>query len=551
MKKLTIALVCMAVIGCVIPIASAGPLADYGDAPDNTIGQVFAYPGVEGQFPTLYATANSRIPARTGVHHLITSEEWLNETSAVSTTTTEIDALITDLDFDDSYGEVISYDTSAGPPYKSFAIIPVHVEASAPDTTRYLNVLIDQNRDGTWKNTESVTPEWAVVNKEINVTPGTTLISLPDFLLKTNESFWIRVTLTRSPIDESLFSSVGGWDGSAPSGGFAYGETEDYLITPSEDVKYVGKCIVKIIKAGYPNHICTICEKAGRTCWCQGVKNEWEDYVVTIKTWPGKAPILFIANVTLGPAWEVHGRGDVEIRKVGVLPPAWGGMGGLPQVYPDDNKKGVGLPVWQNVKIPVDPNGFCERGVANVIFDVRFINGKPGTHWNLDPKVRYDPDDVYVESDFIGAADIGWPEPMIESSDSSGNKKDKFKECHEVHVYGSGYVPEETYDLYIVKDRIWTDSMPIPPYIVKTTVSADANGDISPDPTLIWPSGVQGKYDIIVDVDGNGNYDEGIDALDDMDVNDAGFEVPSLTTIGLMALIGLLLVVTMSRIKRQ
>ena len=141
--------------------------------------------------------------------------------------------------------------------------------------------------------------------------------------------------------------------------------------------------------------------------------------------------------------------------------------------------------------------------------------------------------------------------PKVESSDSSGKKKDTFKECHEVHAYGSGYAPEETYGLYIVKDRTWTNSMPIPPYIVKTTVSADANGDISPDPTLIWPSGVEGKYDIIVDVDGNGNYDEGIDALDDMDVNDAGFEVPTLTTIGLMALIGLLLVVTMSRIKRQ
>lgn len=141
--------------------------------------------------------------------------------------------------------------------------------------------------------------------------------------------------------------------------------------------------------------------------------------------------------------------------------------------------------------------------------------------------------------------------PKVESSDSSGEKKDTFKEYHEVHAYGSGYAPEETYDLYIVKDRTWTNNMPIPPYMVKTTVSADADGDISPDPTLIWPSAVQGKYDIIVDVDENGMYDECIDALDDMDVNDAGFEVPALTTIGLIALIGLLLVVTMSRIRRQ
>ena len=142
---------------------------------------------------------------------------------------------------------------------------------------------------------------------------------------------------------------------------------------------------------------------------------------------------------------------------------------------------------------------------------------------------------------------------MIESTDDDGDKKDKFIEGDLVYVSGYDFPSVSPLNLYVVEDESWINGMKIPDRVLGTIeeVNINAGGCISPEPTLIWPSGVQGKYDIIVDVDGNGNYDEGIDALDDMDVNDAGFEVPTLTTIGLMALIGLLLVVTMSRIKRQ
>ena len=57
------------------------------------------------------------------------------------------------------------------------------------------------------------------------------------------------------------------------------------------------------------------------------------------------------------------------------------------------------------------------------------------------------------------------------------------------------------------------------------TVSSDAIGDIPA--TLVWGDPlVVGKYDIVVDVNGNGMYDEGIDALDDSDIEvTAGFNV--------------------------
>ncbi len=536
MKKLTIALVCMAVIGCAIPMASAGPLADYGDAPDNTTGQVFAYLGVEGQFPSLYATANTRIPGRTGVHHLITSEEWLNLSNTSSTTTKETDALITDLDFDENMSAIlyIVKETDPFPPYYiAYILVPVGVSADASDVRRHLNVLIDRNRDGEWKNTSSG-KEWVVTNQIVGTEPDETefIISKPFILYPTEvtQNMWMRVTFTRTRIDESVFSGVGGWDGSAPSDGFSYGETEDINATPNwRFMKHI------------PPYNATA-KPQWQIMKFNRAKNRWEG-----KFEIDTVPRLVIAPLPLPPEppWVQnwikiklrgdHGNepfGDLSVQAPGIIGPIV--------------LNNMGIPNKLIVKLDNQPGGIM--GPLPIKFDV-FVDNPPRAekYW-IEYTVSTDPDEIIVAHYDELELEIL---PMIESSDSSGNKKDKFKECHEVHAYGSGYVPEETYDLFIVKDRIWTDSMPIPPYIVKTTVSADANGDISPDPTLIWPSGVQGKYDIIVDVDGNGNYDEGIDALDDMDVNDAGFEVPTLTTIGLMALIGLLLVVTMSRIKRQ
>ena len=140
--------------------------------------------------------------------------------------------------------------------------------------------------------------------------------------------------------------------------------------------------------------------------------------------------------------------------------------------------------------------------------------------------------------------------PSIESSDDGGNRKDIFVEGDSVYASGDGYEENKKYDLYIVDDRTWKDGMAIPPFIVKMTVATDVNGRISP--TLIWDSAEIGKYDIIVDANGNEKYDKCEDAIDDMDVNDAGFEaIPEFTTIAIPAAAALVMIFLMSRRKRK
>ncbi|HID26982.1 MAG TPA: DUF11 domain-containing protein, partial [Methanosarcinales archaeon] len=144
----------------------------------------------------------------------------------------------------------------------------------------------------------------------------------------------------------------------------------------------------------------------------------------------------------------------------------------------------------------------------------------------------------------------------VESADSFGATKDTFQLGESVYAKGSGYAPSTTYDLYVVSDTTWTDGMAIPTRVPGTAinVTTDGTGAIAysnlegsgTPPALIWASSVVGKYDIVVDVNGNGQYDAGIDALD---ANiDVGFEtIPEFPTIAIPALIVLGIIFLMFR----
>ena len=126
-------------------------------------------------------------------------------------------------------------------------------------------------------------------------------------------------------------------------------------------------------------------------------------------------------------------------------------------------------------------------------------------------------------------------------------------ESESVYIYGYGYAQNTNYDIYIVEDRTWNDGDTIPDRVAGTidTVTTDEWGNI-PTGTLIWATSVIGKYDIIVDVNGNGKYDECVDALDDMDVNNAGFEtIPEFTTIAIPVAAIIALLFLFSRRKRK
>ena len=196
------------------------PYADYGDAPDDSQN-----PGVFWNFPTLYDTVNVRIPGRRGPYHLNVGQMWLGDIESI--TTKEYDALIVDNDIDDC-NPLICY--SSINPTVGILVFHMAVAENAPIGKFYLNVLFDQNQDGEWNNSDPLYDEWIVVNRPLTIPEelrGITLTGISwAFRLKFPHPnpAWLRIMFTRNPIE------MNNWDGSCPPGGFASGETEDWLI---------------------------------------------------------------------------------------------------------------------------------------------------------------------------------------------------------------------------------------------------------------------------------------------------------------------------------
>jgi len=119
--------------------------------------------------------------------------------------------------------------------------------------------------------------------------------------------------------------------------------------------------------------------------------------------------------------------------------------------------------------------------------------------------------------------EITYSPATIESCDSGGVTKDEFLPGEDVYAKGSGFV-DNTYDIYVVEDTTWTDGMAIPERVPETAEAVTCVSGAFWE--LVWAAPlIPGKYDIVVDVGGNGVYDAGVDPLDDMDVGLAGFFV--------------------------
>lgn len=120
----------------------------------------------------------------------------------------------------------------------------------------------------------------------------------------------------------------------------------------------------------------------------------------------------------------------------------------------------------------------------------------------------------------------GQIEYYIQSCDENGSVKDVFNLSETVYVRGDMFPLLRTYDLYVVNNVTWTDDMTIPARVsgTATNISSSEFGDIPI--TVAWSNlTATGAYDIIVDVNGNGKYDQGTDALDDNDIVTAGFMI--------------------------
>ncbi|OPZ26578.1 MAG: Cna protein B-type domain protein [Lentisphaerae bacterium ADurb.BinA184] len=225
--------------------------ADLGDAPDstNTAGAVMSAYGssaTPASFPTVYRAGS---PPYGPIHLHPGALAWLGSEVSLegeADTGPDADALnnldpaadAANQDGDDDALDDAPYLPHCEPTRFAFSLSTL----AAQSATLYVNVWLDFNRDGDWNDTlacdgVSAVPEWAVQNLAVGVTgTGTLLLVTPPFLSWTpadvaDHPLWLRITLAEQPWNPQGGIAPDG--GSGPASGYQYGETEDYLITPS------------------------------------------------------------------------------------------------------------------------------------------------------------------------------------------------------------------------------------------------------------------------------------------------------------------------------
>jgi hypothetical protein len=115
--------------------------------------------------------------------------------------------------------------------------------------------------------------------------------------------------------------------------------------------------------------------------------------------------------------------------------------------------------------------------------------------------------------------------PIIGSCNLAGTYKSSFGVGENVFAQGTGYGSSQSYNAYVVRDTTWKDNLDISStdVINTVTVNSDPSGVISA--TQVYTNAQPGLYDIVVDINHNGKYDVGVDALCDNIVLTGGFFV--------------------------
>lgn len=150
--------------------------------------------------------------------------------------------------------------------------------------------------------------------------------------------------------------------------------------------------------------------------------------------------------------------------------------------------------------------------------------------------------------------------PHAASTASAGAPKYRYRTNEDVYAAGSGFTPSTNVDIYVVPDQDWNDGDQVLQDVTGAVETVPVMNDGDVGPVLVWHSPlVSGSYDIVIDANQNGYYDAATDGLDS---GSPGFivlanppptpptDVPALAPAGVIALIGLLCVAGVSRIRR-
>lgn len=207
-------------------VSTPVPRGDFGDAPD---GSPAGYPNarIVARFPTRLTTLNGDGPGahilRPGVDQLgslVTREAGADDPDDEDGTPNLVNA-----DGGDDGVRGLSLQLSEVPPLARLTV-QISLSPEAAPGPRYVNLLIDMNRDGRWSGEPSEIPEWAIRNWRLKATGGASVtvrsdpFPMADGMVLPDKA-WMRVLLTRTPIEAES------WDG---SGSWTFGEIEDYQI---------------------------------------------------------------------------------------------------------------------------------------------------------------------------------------------------------------------------------------------------------------------------------------------------------------------------------
>jgi hypothetical protein len=243
------------------------PNHDLGDAPDSSNHSVVTMntgytPNNQANFPTVY---DPLLPGPSGPLHLNPMGfAWLGSQVSFereSDTGPDQDGInnisppgaANQDGSDDSVGSIL---------LPACQLTSFHFSATNASTTTpvnaYINVWFDWTHDGDWDDiprcavdpsTTALAPEWAVQNYLVTLAPNfNSILWTPQFRSQgqPGQQVWMRITLTDVPINAAnhggpfLNPADLGKGGSGPVGGYQFGETEDYLIMPSEGIAAPG-----------------------------------------------------------------------------------------------------------------------------------------------------------------------------------------------------------------------------------------------------------------------------------------------------------------------
>ena len=226
------------------------PRFDLGDAPDSTSHHPFtmtAYlmgggaPNTQAHYPTVFdpATGLPQGPRHVDPQHYA----WLGAAYTLEyeadymPDTDGVPNIVPPSDSPDWDGADDAIDPPLSLPHCVSTTFDYTVTVQTAGT--YLvNAWFDWNRDGDWQDmlecTDGTpTPEWAVRQQVLNLTPGTHRITTPVFLpfnSDPQDPMWMRITLTGEGDPPPFNPDTDRPDGRGPREGYGPGETEDYYL---------------------------------------------------------------------------------------------------------------------------------------------------------------------------------------------------------------------------------------------------------------------------------------------------------------------------------